>query len=34
MGKGDNRRPSQIPIKQYNKNWDKIFHPNKPEKPK
>ena len=24
-GKGDHRRPAQVPVKQVNDNWDKIF---------
>lgn len=26
-GKGSKRRPSQIPQKQFEQNWDKIFKP-------
>jgi hypothetical protein len=25
MSKGDNRRPTQVPAKQVEDNWDKIF---------
>ena len=29
MGKGDNRRPSQVPQKTFNDNFDKIFNTKK-----
>lgn len=34
MSKGSNQRPSKVPKKQYEENWDKIFGKKKNEKPK
>lgn len=31
VGKGDQRRPTQIPSKKADENWDKIFDKNKKE---
>ncbi len=33
-GKGDKRRPRQVPTKQYEDNWDKIFGKSKEKKSK
>jgi len=33
MSKGSTRRPQQIPAKQYDEAWDRIFKPKKPTEP-
>jgi len=34
MSKGDNRRPAQVPVKQIDANWERIFGKKKNEKKK